>query len=840
MPEGMVEQCKIRQVINIIVFQNCNIHIYQYINLYFNMEESKEIQGIYSVFRIAIYVSLVLEFFEYTIGPDLLGVFPGVIADIHERIGRWTIYQLGHLPYSKIATLMLVIITCIGTKNKKQIEFDARKMVFWPLVFGIALVLLSVWFYYTDLITQGIWVFKITIWLYMICSTVGIIAVHVALDNVSKYLKDGMSKDRFNFENESFEQNEKHKETKYSVNIPMRYYHKGKFRKGWINLNNPFRGTFVIGTPGSGKSFSIIEPFIRQHTAKGFSMMVYDYKFPTLAQKLYYHYRINKKAGLTPKGCSFNVINFVDVEYSRRINPIQHKYINDLAAAQETATTLVESLQGGKKEGGGGSDDFFFKSAVNFLASIIYFFVNYKKEPYKAKGVPLYAEYIEDPETHHQKLTGRVFDTAAHRDAAVAATKKGREEAKKAKERALKNGKTEEEAQRIADAELKKYEYNEGLTEPAFWLGKYSDMPHVLSFLNHDYNDMFEVLKTDSEVFPLIGAFITAFNNKANEQLEGMIGTLRVQISRLATKEAYWVFGKDGDDFDLKISDPKSPSYLLIANDPEKQNIISALNAMILNRLVTRVNSGQGKNIPVSIIVDELPTLYFYGIDNLIATARSNKVCVLLGFQELPQLEAGYGKVNKDKIVSIIGNVISGSARNKETLEWLSNDIFGKVVQIKRGVTVDRDRTSVNINENMDNLVPASKISDMSTGWLCGQVARDFSPTATKSSLFRKKTVSFINFIFRMLHIKKRLKYDEAMNIQESEEFQTSKFFCKTDFDMKAIKAEEDDYKNYPLPMPYKFSSKHARERILYANYDRVEKEVNDMITEIVQQFKKD
>ena len=241
------------------------------------MEESKEIQGIYSVFRIAIYVSLVVEFFEYAIGPDLLGVFPGVIADIHERIGRWTIYQLGHLPYSKIATVMLVVITCIGTRNKKQIEFDARKMVFWPLVIGITLILLSVWLYYTDLITQGIWVFKITIWLYMLFSVIGTVAVHVALDNVSKYLKDGMSKDRFNFENESFEQNEIHKETKYSVNIPMRYYHKGKFRKGWINLNNPFRGTFVIGTPGSGKSFSVIEPFIRQHTAKGFSMMVYDY-----------------------------------------------------------------------------------------------------------------------------------------------------------------------------------------------------------------------------------------------------------------------------------------------------------------------------------------------------------------------------------------------------------------------------------------------------------------------------------------------------------------------------------------------------------------------------------
>ena len=772
------------------------------------MEESKNLQGLYSVFRIAVYVSLVIEVFEYAISADMLASYAAVLVEIHERIGKWLIYKPENLHYSKLATLLLVVITCIGTKNKKQIEFDARKMVFWPLVIGAVLIVVAVWLYYTDLMNVMVWLLSLNYWFYIITSVIGTVCVHVALDNVSKFLKDGMTKDRFNFENESFEQNEQFKSTKYSVNIPMRYYHKGKFRKGWINLNNPFRGTFVIGTPGSGKSFSVVEPFIRQQSEKGFSMVVYDYKFPTLAQKLYYHYRINKKKGNTPQGCSFNVINFVDVEYSRRINPVQYKYINDLAAAQETAMTLVESLQGGKKEGGGGSDDFFFKSAVNFLASCIYFFVNYKRMPYKDKKTPLWPEYYTDPETGHKKLTGRVFDTEEHRDAA---------------ERAASKGKI----------------YTEGLTEPAFWLGKYSDMPHVLSFLNHDYAEIFEMLKTDPEVYPLLGPFVTAYDNKAMEQLEGMIGTLRVQISRLATKEAYWVFSKEGDDFDLKVSDPKNPSYLLIANDPEKQQIISALNAMILNRLVTRVNSGQGKNIPVSIIVDELPTLYFYGIDNLIATARSNKVCVLLGFQELPQLEAGYGKVNKDKIVSIIGNVISGSARNKETLEWLSNDIFGKVVQMKKGVTIDRDRTSININENMDNLVPASKISDMSTGWLCGQVARDFSPTKTSTGYFNKIWVKIINGIFNILHIKKRVKVDEHMNIQESEEFQTSKFFCKTDFDMKAIAAEEEDYKNYPLPMPYKFKSKDARERILYANFYRINREVNEMIIEVQQEYKK-
>ena len=657
---------------------------------------------------------------------------------------RWFIYADGNLIWSKVATLLLICITCIGTRNKKQLEFDARRMVLYPLVAGLFIVVLSVWLF-SHRMSPRIYTVSLNLWLYMAASVVGTVLVHIALDNISKFLKEGLLKDRFNFENESFVQCEEKIENKYSVNVPMRYYYKGKFRHGWVNIVNPFRGTWVVGTPGSGKTFSIIEPFIRQ------------------ARKLYYHYRLNKQRGKVPAGCQFNVINFVDVEYSRRVNPIQLKYINNLAAASETAETLLDSLQKGKKEGGGGSDQFFQTSAVNFLAACIFFFCNWNKMPYDKDGHPLIPEYDTDRQTGQRRLTGRV---------------KG------------------------ADGLF---------VEPAYWLGQYSDMPHILSFLNQDYQTIFDVLQTDPEVLPLLGPFQTALKNKAMEQLEGMIGTLRVYTSRLATKESYWIFHKDGDDFDLKVSDPKNPSYLLIANDPEMESIIGALNALILNRLVTRVNTGQGKNIPVSIIVDELPTLYFHKIDRLIGTARSNKVSVTLGFQELPQLESDYGKVGMQKVITTVGNVVSGSARAKETLEWLSNDIFGKVVQLKKGVTIDRDRTSINLNENMDSLVPASKISDMPTGWICGQTARDFVKTKTGKG--------------------------GSMDIQKSEEFQTSKFYCKTDFNMKEIAEEEKNYTD--LPKFYTFPSKEAKEHILYENFVQVNREVDQMCIDITQFAKK-
>ena len=225
------------------------------------MEESKDLQTLYKVFRAFIYISLVMEFFEYALNPETLDLWGGILVDIHDRIKVMDVYQDGHLLHSKVMTLLMICVTCIGTRNKKNLEFNARKMVIYPISFGMILMFLSVWVFNQNWTPRFFTLYSST-WVYMVMSVVGTVLVHIALDNISKYLKDGLLKDRFNFENESFEQIEQKVENQYSVNIPMRYYYKGKFRKGWVNIVNPFRGTWVVGTPCSGTTFSIIEPFI--------------------------------------------------------------------------------------------------------------------------------------------------------------------------------------------------------------------------------------------------------------------------------------------------------------------------------------------------------------------------------------------------------------------------------------------------------------------------------------------------------------------------------------------------------------------------------------------------
>ena len=577
--------------------------------------------------------------------------------------------------------------------------------------------------------------------------------------------------------------------------------------KGWINIINPFRGTIVLGTPGSGKSFGIIDPFIRQHSAKGFAMMVYDFKFPTLAQTLFYQYCKNRKAGKLPQNCGFRIVNFTDVEYSNRINPIQRKYIPDLAAASETAATLLASLNKGGGEKKGGSEAFFTNSAENFLAAIIYFFVNF--HPVGFRNGRKLKRFIS--------LEGKKLEIVIRNwDDFNAIDKDGNVVLDFVDENG--NDVSTDEDRMFVDLNGYSYKDRTGRkiliqrcwyedehgneVEPDTVTGEFSDMPHVLSFLGRPYDQVFNILMQDDRIASLMAPFKSAYENKANDQLEGMVGTLRVNAARLVSPEAYWVF--TGDDFDLKISDRANPSYLVIANDPEKEQVIGSLNALVLNRLITRVNS-KG-NIPVSIIVDELPTLYFHKIDRLIGTARSNKVAVTLGFQELPQLEADYGKVGMQKIITTCGNIFMGAARNKETLEWAQNDVFGKAKQTSRSISINDHKVSTTISEKMDFLVPAAKIADMATGWLAGQAARDF--TATDDSML------------------------DHFDIEQSEEFKTTKYFCKTHFDMKKIKDEEKHY--VPLPKIYEFKNDREKEIMLNRNFKRVNQEIEDMVKELL------
>jgi hypothetical protein len=601
---------------------------------------------------------------------------------------------------AKFATLVLIGLVAIGTKAKKKKDLNIATEIVLPIVLGLVMI-------FSSLIVQneagnnkltkifpGMNLYQI---IYATLSFLGAVILQMGADSISKLMQQKMGKDRWNIEEESFDQNQELIKSETNINIPYLFRYKGKSNKGWINLN-PFRGTMVIGTPGSGKSFGVINPAIRQMIAKGFCLCIYDFKFPDLAQIAYYHYLL-KKSKESDYKYSFNVINLNEVEKSKRVNPFHKKYIQTLAEAQEMAESMVSSLQKGGSNSGGGSEAFFTQSAINFLASCIYFFAK------------------------------------------------------------LENG-------------------------------KYSDLPHILSFMNRSYQEIFDSLFKNEEIGSLLSPFKTAYDNKAFDQLEGQIGTLKIFLSRLATKESFWVFS--GDEVELKITNRENPSILILASDPGTQDINSALYSAVLNRTLRLVNSKH--NLPGGIIADEFPTIYIHKIDNVVATARSNRVAVLLGLQEIPQLRQFYKKEVADTISAIVGNILSGSARDKNTLEWLEK-LFGKIKQKSFSQSISQQGTTTSINEKMDFMIPAGKIAALRTGEMVGMIAQGEE--------------------------------------NDTDEYKTSAINGKINLDMKSIKQEEQNY--VPMPVYYSFIDKagnNRKEEVLMTNFRKINNEIELIVNE--------
>ena len=602
---------------------------------------------------------------------------------------------------AKLTTLVLIALVAIGTKAKKKRDLNPTKEIFVPIAIGLIMIIISLVLATgaadTSLPTPIPYFNTYQIG-YMILSYAGAMITQKGADSISKLMQTKIDKDRWNTEEESFDQNRELVETPTSVNIPYKFRYKKQTHQGWMNID-PFRGTMVIGVPGSGKTWGVINPAIRQLIGKGFCLCIYDFKFPSLGEIAYYHHLLKKKNDPNYKH-KFHVVNLDQVEYSRRVNPFKKEYINTLAQAQEMAESMVTALQKGGGSGGGGSEAFFTQSAVNFLASTIYYFGTY-----------------ED--------------------------------------------------------------------------GKYSDLPHILSFMNRSYQEIFDTLFTNEELVSLMSPFRSAYENKAFDQLEGQVGTVKIFLSRLATKESFWVFS--GDEVQLKISDRTDPSILILASNPRTQDINSALYSAVLNRVISQIND-KG-NLYSGLIADEFPTIYIHKVDNLVATARSNEVAVMLGLQEQPQLRQFYKKEVAETISAIMGNILSGAVRDKGTLDWLEK-MFGKIKQKSYSESISNQGSNMTISERMDVMIPAGKIAGLRTGEMAGMVVQG--------------------------------------NNNATEDFKTSAIFGKINLDIKAIKEEENNYVKMPLYYSFKDSAGNDRKNeILMANFRRINKEVEMMINEI-------
>lgn len=249
--------------------------------------------------------------------------------------------------------------------------------------------------------------------------------------------------------------------------------------------------------------------------------------------------------------------------------------------------------------------------------------------------------------------------------------------------------------------------------------GKYCTLPHVIELMQLDYPKLFKLLRTEPEIEVLINPFESAYRNEAMEQLEGQIASAKIGMARLSSPQLYYVLS--GNDFTLDINNPAEPKIVCVGNNPQKQQIYGAVLSLYISRTIKLVNKKHQQKC--SLIFDEFPTIYFNGMDGLIATARANKVATCLAVQDYSQLKKDYGRDQAEVIMNIIGNVISGQVVG-DTAKVLS-ERFGRIVQERDSVSINASDTSISKSTLLDAAIPPAKIAALSSGEFVGTVSDD-------------------------------------------------------------------------------------------------------------------
>ncbi|ETZ20144.1 conjugal transfer protein MobC [Pedobacter sp. V48] len=270
----------------------------------------------------------------------------------------------------KLAGLLFLGISLLGAKGKKDEKIQKNSIVIY-LSNGLLVYLLSPLVFYLR------WNIPLIAGFYIALSAIGYLLILTGGTRLTRLIKNSLSTDVFNSDNETFPQEERLLENEHSFSLPTKYNLKGKVRNGWINVVNPYRSVLVAGSGGAGKTYFVIRHILDQQLKKGFCLFLYDFKYDDLTKMAYnklLKYQQNYQVRPT-----FYVINFEDLNRTHRCNPLDPDGMEDLTDAAEASRTIMMGLNRDwlKKQG-----DFFVESPINFLTAVIWFLRRYEEGKY--------------------------------------------------------------------------------------------------------------------------------------------------------------------------------------------------------------------------------------------------------------------------------------------------------------------------------------------------------------------------------------------------------------------------------------------------------------------------
>ncbi len=581
---------------------------------------------------------------------------------------------------SKSFALGLLLLSMVGVRGKKSQRLHYKSAFGWLLP-GLILYLCSG---ITLYLGEGVIDIPLG---YIGITTTGFFFVLTGGSLFTRIIRDRLQKTVFNSANETFPQEEQLIQNDYSLNLTAEYTLNGKLRKSWVNFVNARRGLLILGSPGSGKSYFIIEPVIRQIIQKGQALFVFDHKFPDLSTLTYNCFLRHRN--VYPTATKFGCINFSRPELSSRCNPIDPRTLTSLTAAIESSKSLLLSMN---KTWVNKQGDFFVESPINLLAAAIWFLKKYGDE-------------------------------------------------------------------------------------------SYCTIPHAIELLHVEYDKLFMVLQTELELTTIVNPFVQAFKDGEMETLNSQMSSVKIPLGRISSPEFYYILS--GNDLALDINNPTTPAVLCLGNDPANQEALAPIMSLYIDRLNKLIN--QPGRFPSGQVIDEFATIRATSVMRTIATGRSNNITTVIALQDYSQLKMVYSREEAEVIFNITGNIISGQVSG-ETAKLLS-ERFAKTFQDRESISINSNDTSISRSRQLEQSIPASTISSLSSGEFVGLVADN--PT---------------------------------------EPIELKTFHCKLLNQHDAIKNEKENF--YPLPVVRKVSQKD-----IDSVYQLIKLEVQDIIENCMEEI---